>query len=124
MAPPIGSIVVGPCPQCDEYVAVFCGETLALDKELILGGAVDEKHEHIMAVLTQFLSERVHHLIEKVAEENGETEPELSPAEPLASLDEDSLASATIKDAEFEHFRKVELNLLDNSEYFQAVFGK
>ena len=55
MMPPVGAIIIGPCPQCNELVVVFCGHVLPLEKEIMETGEVEERREHLLHVLTDFL---------------------------------------------------------------------
>lgn len=130
MVPPMGALVLGPCPQCHELLVVFCGRVLPLDKEVMMYGDNGEKHAHLMDVLTAFLDERVQQLLENSPELSDEirkqvgqvsdTElpaqheevPEIGPAPQLG-----------IGQHELEQFVNVDLKLLDDKEYFKAVFG-
>lgn len=132
MLPPLGAIIVGPCPQCQGLVVVFCGQVLPLDKEVMVSGSADEKREHLMGVLTEFLDDRVTQLVDG-AEDLGEK---------LTSHDfDDSLAEAAnqqtpspeaetpakesgqeISDSEMAQFKEVDLKLLDNPQYFKSIF--
>ena len=126
VTPPPGSIIVGPCPECSEMVAVFGGKVLALDKDLMLHGSLEDRKRHLLEVLGVFLEGRVDRLLsqaEAEAEADGE-QPELDaesegaalalPSEPRVQL---------ISDNELKHFVTDEMNQLDNSEAFRAIFG-
>lgn len=124
MVPPLGAIIIGPCPQCQELVAVFCGQVLALDKEIMTGGDFDEKRDHLLEVLTEFLKDRLTRLLseEQPAEEGGEA----AAPKDLERLIEESHTepSGLITQVEFERFTQVDLKLLDNDAYFRSVFDK
>jgi len=63
MLPPMGSIILGPCPECSEMVVVFCGRVLPLDKEIVTEGSIEQRKAHLLQVLTQFLRERIDLLV-------------------------------------------------------------
>lgn len=144
MVPPLGAIIVGPCPQCSEMVLVFCGRTLPLDRALLSAGSTEEKRQHVLAALTGFLSERVDELVDQINEtetimshegaghhaqapSDDELTGEDLEADSLAFLDSDEAlgqaASEVISETELCHFRQIDLNLLDNREYFDSIFG-
>lgn len=128
MLPPIGAIIVGPCPECRGLVVVFCGQVLPLDKEIMLGGTHEEQREHLMGVLTDFLRERVAQLI---ADESGETDAAVQDAEPAEPVAESprlekrpAIRRGTpILPEEIEAFVGTELDLLDDRDYFKTIFG-
>lgn len=123
VTPPMGSIIIGPCPECQGTVAIFCGTALALDKEIMLRGKAEEKREHLMEVLGMFLHDRVERLFEEreVHEEFGGVNEEPHMLGPLPMLD--SPPKTPITPAELETFTNIDLCLIDNKEYFKAVFG-
>ena len=132
MLPPVGTIIVGPCPECQGLVVVFCGNVLALDKDIMLSGGLQEKRDHLMTVLTQFLRERITQMVtdEPADQEQPTTEePESEgtshapPARASKSTAEATLPRTPISKDEFSAFTNVELKLLDNSNYFKAIFG-
>ncbi len=141
MLPPLGSLIVGPCPECMELVVVFGGHVLPLNKELMINGSAEERKDHLMDVLTSFLDERVNQLLieaekEELEQNEEEQEDALSFANSedeadsnLAEMNERAQRASSntqakvISRIEFENFVHVDLNLLDNKDYFRAVFG-
>lgn len=133
MIPPVGSIIIGPCPQCKELVVVFCGQVLPLDRHVMEGGDLGDRQEHLLSVLSEFLRDRVCALMTE-AEEGGESlisdsAADLMPTEDDFTLDEEEdgeeipvLQSNGISETEFERFIEVDLKLLDNMAYFRSVF--
>lgn len=127
--PPVGTIIVGPCPECLELVVVFCGQVLALDKQTMTQGSVEEKREHLLHVLTDFLRVRLEQMITVEAEADATqpdsatataTQPEVvhftPPSPPLNK-------KAPISKSEIDAFASIDLKLLDRRDYFRAVFG-
>jgi len=124
--PPLGAIIIGPCPKCEELLIVFCGQVLPLDKDIVMSGTPREKHEHLMGVLTEFLEERVADLVRQTTpeaegeEDDYDDEVEESEIEAEVDTPEDE---EIITQPEIDQFVQVDLNLLDNKDYFKAVFG-
>lgn len=129
MVPPVGAIIIGPCPQCDELVVVFCGHVLPLEKQLMESGSIDEKREHLLGVLTEFLQDRIYKLLTEEEAEGAETgdvqeEAKASGQEPGQLSDDQKRegAMSPISQTEFDRFTTVDLKLLDNRAYFKSVF--
>ncbi|MBI5095813.1 MAG: hypothetical protein HZB26_25695 [Candidatus Hydrogenedentes bacterium] len=132
--PPVGAIVIGPCPQCEELVVVFCGKVLPLDKETMVYGSPEQKREHLMTVITGFLEEKLAQISFDVPEDDealtAETRGEASHGASTPEIEGGSLPSRSsdagptvISTQDVEHFVNDELALLDNKDYFRAVFG-
>ena len=145
MLPPVGAIIVGPCPECKGLVVVFCGQVLPLDNQVMFKGTKEEQRAHLMDVLTSFLQERVIDLINEEADK-----PDMSGMPDPPELAENDAASVqtpmhapeaaheehdsepkdfafpaprNISDDEKRAFVDMELRLLDNKNYFRAIFG-
>lgn len=130
--PPTGTVLIGPCPQCHEMVAIFCGQALPLDTEIMKTGTITEKESHLMAVLTDFIEDQVSEMLHRSLEAEDDLDEHLdSPAvhsegpieSDWAREDEPEPKDKTISEEELEHFRATELNLIDNPNYFRAIFG-
>jgi hypothetical protein len=141
MLPPLGSIIVGPCPECHEMVVVFCGKVMALDKNIMSHGSTEEKQEHLLEVLGVFLQERIERLFSAEAahparaEAEGHGEAEEAEEHHHESGAEQDAGSAIrprvrgpilepITPEEIRAFVNVDLRMLDNREYFRAIFDK
>lgn len=143
MMPPVGAIIIGPCPQCNELVVVFCGHVLPLDKQIMESGNLDERREHLLSVLMEFLQDRIGKLMSEEAEaaeaaemDSGETldEPDAAAvggtvpasggAEALSDEQKRQGAMTPISQSELERFASIDLKLLDNGAYFKSVFEK
>lgn len=132
MLPPVGTIIVGPCPECQGLVVVFCGHVLALRKETMLNGSREEKSEHMLNVLTEFLRDRINQMLsDETAQPVGASSEEregligdadigMAAPEPVKS---GASTPAPITEQEFTTFADVELKLLDNKDYFRSIFG-
>lgn len=113
-----GAVLIGPCPRCQEMVAVFCGVGLPLDKEIMVQGNLTEKHTHLMDVLTSFLD---HAISETLAQH--EEQSQQSAESPEASADAVD-EPVEISQEELEKFREVNLRKLDDKDYFNTIFKK
>ena len=127
MVPPFGSIVMGPCPQCKELVVVFMGEALALDKTIMLEDSGEEQREHVLAVLTDFLSQRLGDILaggQSQSNEDRDFDPGETAAEsPGKPASRTSDMARPISQSEVELFIKTDLPQLDDASYFKSVFG-
>ncbi len=141
MAPPLGTIIFGPCPECQEMVTIFCGQVLPLDKEIMTKGSDEEKKEHLLETLGLFLQDRIEQMFrppdgaapsdsascpESEDEQGGDLrEPDMDQESEDASMRPTFLQShhrTVISEDELDTFRNIELKLIDNKEYFRAVF--
>lgn len=130
MLPPNGLILIGPCPECREFVALFCGVPLPVHKDIILYGSLEERHEHILSVLTSFLDERIGALLEQIDQEGSlpADDPKPRGAAPAPTAHKPESLSAPrppqgrITRAEIKRFVEEELPRLDDSGYFGAIF--
>ena len=132
MVPPVGSIIIGPCPKCTELVVVFCGQVLALDKEIMKCDDVSDRREHLLGVLNSFLQERISTLLTEdfIVDDVPVAEPmefEEIPLEEesmsLSNILPEKDSSLGITQGEVDQFTDVDLKLLDNRAYFKSVFG-
>jgi len=131
MLPPSGGLVIGPCPHCGEMIVVFCGSALALEKDIIIDGTQEERHEHLMSVLGPLLRAKVAHLVEQFSSDLEmllEGPPERA-GSPEDSQDKEHRApspvskGSVITEAEFRDFVRYDLPRLDDRDYFRLTFG-
>jgi hypothetical protein len=138
MIPPVGSIIIGPCPKCEDLVVIFCGQVLALDKVLMNEEKIETRREHLLSVLNTFLEDRISNLmsedfnintrsLSEVVDDTELEESEVEFVEEEASVDFTALSDAeqsqSITQSEVDRFTDVDLKLLDNKAYFKSVFG-
>lgn len=130
MLPPLGAIIVGPCPECQGMVVVFCGRVMPLDSDVMNSGSLEEKQEHLLEVLGSFLQERIKRLFTNKIEDKPEpTQDDLGIHEESSLMQAPGAISLTgadqpdmISDEEFSRFISTDLKLIDNPKYFKAVF--
>ncbi len=127
MLPPLGAIIVGPCPHCNELVVVFCGRVLPLHKETMVNGTVEEKHAHLKEVIVDFIDLRiklvVNQLTPEVTEGLHDYTSEVDDYEPEVPEGKTE-CPMKIPMSEVENFIKFDLPRIDNKDYFQKVFYK
>lgn len=143
LLPPLGSIIVGPCPECQGMLCIFSGRVLPLDTEIMTQADRTTRKEHLHAVLHDFLHDRIDRLFDSMEQSESDSgEMDMHDAESNEDLlaEEETFGStgvpieessinpfgniqeAPITVEEIESFRSVELKLIDNPEYFKAVF--
>jgi hypothetical protein len=132
MMPPVGAIIIGPCPQCNELVVVFCGHVLPLEKQIMESAGIEERREHLLHVLTEFLQDRIGKLMTEESEaeaesdnyETTESDSDTETADAVAKTEEPKKQDkqTPISDGELERFASIDLKLLDNKAYFKSVF--
>ena len=125
--PPVGAIILGPCPHCEELVVVFCGQVLPLDKAIMIESPIEKKRDHLMGVLVEFLENRIDQIIKAPGgAEDAADDLDVSEADLLRPNDvgDNSRDAPTISEDEVAQFVNVDLKLLDNGDYFKAVFDK
>lgn len=132
--PPLGSLIMGPCPKCQELVLVFCGRALPVDKTIMYEGSFVEKHDHLMGILMDALEKSVNQLSNEVIapdeEEREESElldiaggPLDAPVELSGTAPTDSQETSPITSAEVQHFIDIDLKRIDNCDYFRSIFN-
>lgn len=127
--PPLATLVAGPCPECHELVAVFCGRALPLEKDIMLRGTSKEKHQHLVSVLSSFLDEFVGELLARADAGPQEHSPaehdgnDMTEAGDMPDPTDGPKSSRLITREEIDRFIRLELPRLDNQDYFKAIFS-
>lgn len=129
ITPPPGSIIVGPCPECQEMVVVFGGRVLALDKDLMTHGSVEARKEHLLEVIGVFVESRIDHLLSSTSPSMSDGEGEEAPPQEAFAPHPNPAGLAPrlrrlkpISAEEHSMFLRKELHLLDNPQAFRAIF--
>lgn len=142
MLPPLGAMIIGPCPKCDELVLVFLGKTLPLSKEIMTKGDLGQKAVYIQNVIMDHLDPKITQLVEQLGDEVLEGlhdygsevddyKPEVStaleefkspPMHYTARLPPGKKREPEISDNELDKFLRFDLPRIDNKDYFRAVF--
>ena len=109
LMPPPGAIIIGPCPECNQLVAIFAGEALPLNTEIMNNGEIKEKYEHVMQVLSVYLEKQVRQCFSQV---------ESGSASHQAEGDAANSGLRPITEGEIRRFVQTELSELDEPEFF------
>jgi len=128
MTPPLGSIIVGPCPRCNETVLLFDRTVMALDKNIINKGSPEEKKQHLLETIIDMIAEKVEELVEneelgheldqEVEEESGYRKGKrLAPS--VRNKEAPQISREDVRD-----FVNIDLNLIDSEYYFDKMFRK
>jgi hypothetical protein len=110
LMPPPGAIIIGPCPECSRLVAIFAGEALPLNDEVMNNGAIKEKYAHVMEVLSEYLEKQVRQCFSQA--ESG------SAPHKSRETGEDELFPP-ITEGEIQRFVQTELRELDSPDFFE-----
>ena len=132
MLPPLGAIIVGPCPNCDELVVVFSGRVLPLNKDTMVNGTPEQKHEHLKSILVDFMDDRIRKVVEQLTPEVTEGLHDYTPEtdDYVPSQGSSSVTNAivdetkAITDNEIDKFLRFDLPRIDNKDYFRAILNK
>jgi hypothetical protein len=128
MAPPMGSIVVGPCPQCDEIVLLYDGTVMPLDKDIISEGTREEKKQHLLETIIDMVAEKVDGVIEggdirpKSAREPGKKKKDVKTASIKPSVRDKKAPPISRED--IRDFVNIDLHLIDSKGHFDKMFKK
>ncbi|MBI5118937.1 hypothetical protein HZA56_20915 [Candidatus Poribacteria bacterium] len=129
MAPPLGSIIVGPCPRCGEMVLLYNGTVMPLDKNIMTDGTIEEKKQHLLETIVDMVAVKVDEVIE-----NDEFKPEpkqkqsgkkgKAGAKKRVSPSVNDRSAPPITRDDIRDFVNIDLHLIDTRSYFEKVFGK
>lgn len=120
--PESDTLIVGPCPECNKTLVIFAGKALPLDTNLMAHASREEAYAHLYEVLNAFIHERLDAIFNApVKEENAS--PIEEPENGENSKKSGGSIHPTISVKEVNAFVKEELPLLDNNNYFRAIFG-
>lgn len=118
-------VVVMPCPSCSELVVLYRKKVIALDRSVLESGTMDDRKDHIAEVIAEFIEPN---MFGALADDGGESEPEIEetskvrPRRRRRKVEQDENWAPPISDREMDQY-KVELEQLDNPDYFKKHFG-
>lgn len=122
VTPPLGSVIVGPCPECSGKVVVFCGKVLALEESVMSSGNPQEKQDHLMEVLGVFIHSRIETLFSENPDADEKEHFGVLGEKQKADVSASTRPAAPIGEDEIKNFVNGELHKLDDPEYFRSVF--
>ena len=127
MTPPLGSIIVGPCPRCNEMVLLFDGSVIPLDKDVVTGGSPEEKKQHLLEVIVDVTATKIDELID--SGDLGNRPSGHTPGhEVKQSFSKEVAPSVRNEEApyisrqEVSDFVNIDLHLIDSKDYFDKAF--
>lgn len=128
MTPPLGSIIVGPCPRCEEMVLLFDGSIMPLDKDIIIDGTPEEKKQHLLEAIVDMAASRVDELIESgelaAGSRHKKKKKELSePAAERISPSVRNREAPYISREDVRDFVNIDLHLIDSKVHFDRLFA-
>ena len=110
-------VAVFTCPNCSELVVVFRQHAAGLSRRVIEQGSLIEKRYHIAEIITEFLEPSMFQFPPAEAEDAA---PALGL--PVSSVG-DSPLRGPISQKEMEQFVRVDLNKIDEAQYFRKYFS-
>lgn len=119
-------VVVMPCPNCRELVVLFRNKAIALSRKIMEQGSFEERKDHIAEIITEFFDPG---MLGLPLPENGAgfelDDSADSEADDFNELfDADSTAAkGPISEKELDEFVRLDLNRIDEPNYFKKYFG-
>jgi len=116
--PSESSIAIAICLHCGEIIVVYKKCAVALDRNILANGTIDEKRRHVAAMLLEFVRQDQDSDLAGVLECDDDLIcPEL--AERLQTKSD----LPPIDEREAQDFCRIDLNLIDRKVYFDRIFG-
>lgn len=113
VAPPPELVVVAPCPKCGEWVLLFRKKAIAIDRNVLENGSLQEKKAHVADIVGTFLEPDIEAELGKpLVEETEQHQPEELPR------------AESIPQREIDDFINIDLHLIHKKNYFERLFGK
>ena len=121
--PESDALIIGPCPECNNTVAIFAGKALALDKSLLKKATQEEAYNHLYGVLEGVIREKLDQIFNTAFPETPSVVPDEETGIPEERVANEAPKAPAISAMELHAFVQEELPLLDNRDYFKAIFG-
>lgn len=110
-------VAVLTCPNCTELVVVFRQHAAGLSRRVIEQGSFAEKRDHIAEIIAEFLDPAIFQFPPLEAE-SAAGGPDIAPS-PVG----DRPLRGPISQNEVDQFIRVDLNKIDEAQYFRKYFG-
>ncbi len=127
--PPLGTMLIGPCPACRGMLALFNGSVLPLDSKIILEGTTEEKKKHIIEVFSSFIEDKIDDFFNPKKEESltPDSENRTETFESEHKIEEYSRYKTKKKNPitseELLNFKESEIDSINNPEVFKKYFS-
>jgi len=115
-----------PCPNCRELVVLFRNKAIALSRRILENGTFEQRKDHIAEIITEFLDPGMLGLPTSGSDSGFELdEGAESVAEELDDIfgGDSTAAKGPISEKELEEFVRLDLNRIDEPNYFKKYFG-
>lgn len=115
-------VVVMPCPGCSELVVLFRKKVIALNRTILESGTMEERKTHLAAIIAEFLEPGMFGF-GVPARDDADAEAADEPETTGPHAGKDSRRLPPITDREQERFARIQLERIDDPEYFKKHFG-
>lgn len=114
---PRGVVAVMPCPKCSELVVRFRNKAIALNKDVLYNGSREDRKMHLAEVIEEFMEEGILSI-------DMLQSPQFNQGEVVEEVDDsmDAEELKPISDRELKRFIDIDLDRLDNVDYFRKNF--
>ena len=122
-------VVMMPCPECHELVALFRGKVIGINRDILENGSKEDRKNHIAELIEEFLPpELLSGEFDWSMPSGASFTPNKPRRRPRRKLPEflqgsDCEDLENISDEEYERFLKFELDRIDEPRYFKKYFG-
>jgi hypothetical protein len=115
-------VVVMPCPGCSELVVLFRKKVIALNRNILESGTMEERKTHLAGIIAEFLEPGMFGFgAPSRDDEDSDANEEQDAPGPHGRRDSRRLPP--ISDREQERFARIQLERIDDPEYFKKHFG-
>lgn len=116
MIPQQEALIVGPCPECNEFVVIFAGTVLSLEKSIMQSDNREEIYNHLHQVVSEHLKSCLNQFFENAEAPRKKVRRRRIRIHPRREASE-------ITEQELQDFINNDLPKLDNPDYFRTIFG-
>lgn len=122
-------VVVLPCPVCHELVVIYRNKAAAANREILENGTKEQRKAHIAEIVMEFLDSLVFRSFPFDGARGGKDRDEHEEVEAEMEETMGDLAShlmqphASISQQEIDRFVKVDLQRIDDPDYFRRHFS-
>ena len=118
---PKDAVVVMQCPNCSELGVFFRNKVMALNRQILENGSIEEKKAHIAEIIAEFLEPGMLNFPMSGMLREGDDES-MGDGDEFPEMDS-ALADAPISQTDMDEFLELELHRIDEEHYFKKYFG-
>ena len=97
--PESDALIIGPCPECNNTVAIFAGKALALDKEFLTRATKKDAYDHLYGVLEGLVREKLDKIFNSAFPATSLDSPQDDADTSEEATEDEKPGAATISDA-------------------------